>query len=345
MNASYRNDLWGLITGQMQNNFLSQYPDGIREAFDSSDVFNMYFKSQVNNSKNLRFNIEAVPITNPILIDAKNSVEPNEAAYKPFGRSYQMGDSNGMPIYFDALCEDMDRQNETLGRIEAVVELDTTDFTIETGSTTGFSFIPRPNDKVRLFGVDYYVSSLIHTYTSTRKITQLNLSKTPYKIADVIGVDYQFNSVKIPTQNVIDRPLYYEITNSNLYNYLANYNYQYFARLITTVDLAKRVVISKDSSDNYYLYFEAIDNYSFDKGIENSDVVTDVAYSNSEGKITRLSLQIYVVNSLAYNDSMKLPDASAITGASTYFVVATNKYVYKDTRERLTFTIKVKNPN
>lgn len=336
MNASYRDNFWGLITGQAQYNFLSQNI-GTPIGLDANNYCFMDTKATYNTAINYLYDIEAVTITNPIIIDEKNSVEENESAIKSFGRSYQMGDSNGMPIYFDALIEDIDKQNETLGRIEAIVDIDTSKFAI--------GDMPTSNMPVSLYGTLFYVSSLEHRFTATRRYTQLNLAKTPYKIADAIGVDYQYNSIKIPMQGVIDRAIYFETADDTLIDYIEN-NHQVFLNIsgYGTFNLAKRVSIASDSNNNYYLYCEAIDNYSFDKGINNPEVY-DVPYCDSTGKTSTMSLMLIVVGSLDMASSNQLPDASVISQSTFYeyaSVVASQTYIYKDTRERLTFTIKVK---
>ena len=350
MNSTYRDNLWGLITATRGYNFLSAIRVG-RITLDA----NNYCKLEVTagtsqNAINYMYNIEAVPITNPVLIDEKNSIEENETNYKPYSRSYQMGDPNGMPIYFDALVSDMDKQNETLGRIEKIVDIDTTNFVIPVVGQiypVGTLIMPFSNQPVSYFGTTFYISSLEHRFTASKRYTQLNLTKTPYKIADAIGVDYQFNSLKIPMDNVIDRRLYFEVDDSQLYSVCAAN--QLFLRFTTAIaDLVKRVAVSQDSEGNYYLYCEAIDNYSFDKGIDTNDsqVITDVPYSGANGKINvNVDIKIYVVNSMSMAESNLLPSFNAISGATSYYTIATQYYPLKDTRERLTFTIKVKNPN
>ena len=344
--ARYHDDLWGYITN------LVGYPFLVREnnesvTIDSNNVCRV--KANIDSlsggtPQNYLYKIKAIPITNPKIVDSKNVSPANESAYKNFTRTYQMGNSDGMKTYFDALVSDMDRQNETLGRIEAVVDIDTTTAIIpQDGQTypSGTYLMPFANQPVSLFGNTFYIASLEHRFTSTKRYTQLNLTRTRYKIADAIGVDYQFNSILIPTQMVIDRPLYFEITNSSLYNYLYN-DYQVFLRVDAQNYLAKRCAVSRDSDGAYYLYCETIDNYAFDRAIDGT-IGKDVPYVAYDGKVNYISLKVYVVDSMTLSDSKLLPYVSAISGATTYYDVATNVDIYKDTRERLTFTIKVKN--
>ena len=350
LNATYRDDFWGWVTWQAQYNFLSQHHTKLIE-IDQSNYAELEVYASSYLAQNYLYNVYAVAITNPTIIDSKNSVEENESAYKPSARSYQMGDSNGMPVYFDALVADMDKQNETLGRIEKVVDIDTTDFVIPDANVvypTGTNFMPFANQKVVYFGTTFFVSSLEHRFTATKRYTQLNLAKTPYKIADAIGVDYQFNSVKIPLQNVISRGLFLEVQNTPLYNVLNTGLGNIYVRFKNLYcDVVKRVSISKDKQENYYLYFETIDNYSFDKALDESStpaIVRDVAYSDSSAKVSLVTLKAYFVDSLTIAESKALPYYSALPSNAVSYDLADDWAIYKDTREKLTFTIKVRKP-
>ena len=352
LNNRYRDDFWGVITNNASGNFFSHLAKTETCKIDSNNECRLVIATTSTYPTDYLYNVYAVAITNPTLIDTKDSVEENESAYKPVSRSYQMGDSNGMPVYFDALVADMDKQNETLGRIEKVVDIDTTNFVIPDNTTAypdGTLFMPFANQKVVYFGTTFFVASLEHKFTASKRYTQLNLTKTPYKVADAIGVDYQFNSVKIPLQNIITRGLFLEVANTPLYNLINQYAGSVFVRFTnSSCDLVKRASISKDRQDNYYLYFETIDNYSFDKAIDTSDlnniVCYDVPYSDSEGKFTTLTLKAYVVTGLTIAQSKALPYYSALPNNLSSYDLATNWYVYKDTREKLTFTIKIRKP-
>lgn len=350
LNATYRDDFWGWVTWQAQYNFLSQHPTN-RIEIDSSNYCDIEIHATSYTAQSYVYNVYAIPITNPTIIDSKNSVEENESAYKPSARSYQMGDSNGMPVYFDALVADMDKQNETLGRIEKVVDIDTTNFVIPDASVvypTGTKFMPFANQKVVYFGTTFFVSSLEHRFTATKRYTQLNLAKTPYKIADAIGVDYQFNSVKIPLQNIISRGLFLEVQNTPLYNVLNTGLGNIYVRFKNLYcDVVKRVSISKDKQENYYLYFETIDNYSFDKALDESStpaIVRDVAYGDSSAKVSLVTLKAYFVDGLTIAQSKALPYYSALPSNATSYDLVDDWAIYKDTREKLTFTIKVRKP-
>ena len=371
LNNRYRDDFWGMITFQRAGNFLEEAVNTERVDIDS----NNYCKVEKTaadgyNPLSYVYNISAIPYTNPKVVDYKNGHDENESAFKPFGRSYQMGDSNGMATYFDALVEDMNKQNETLGRVEAVIDLDTTSYVIPIDGETypsGTLLMPIANQTVYLDGMTYFISSLEHKFTISKRYTQLNLTKTPYKVSDAIGVDYQYNSIAIPVSNYVDRPIYVEAPNNNstsqLYGYIDD-GLQVFMKLSTyrsntntnlIATLAKRCSVIKDKNDNIYLYVEALDNFSFDKKRETSgsDIISVDApygYTNPSPNgyksfIGSIRIDIVVADSLSKADSEALPSISAIAGATLIYNICTDFKVYKDRRERLTFTIKLNNPN
>lgn len=372
LNNRYRDNFWGIITFQRVGNFLAEATNEERVTIDLQNYCKIEkTAADGNDPLGYTYNVSAIPYTKPKIIDEKNSIDENESNIKPFGRSYQMGNSNGMATYFDALIEDMDKQNETLGRVEAVIDLDTTYFTIPLDNETypsGTLFMPSTNQEINLYGNTYYVSSLEHRFSISKRYTQINLSKTKYKISDAIGVDYQYNSVAIPVAPCIDRPIYVEAPQTasilHLYDYIEAGKQTFLKlttyksitnqsqNLITTV--VKRCSVIKDKNGNIYLYVEALDNYSFDKKRTSTGVYADIISSDAPYGITdenykayigSIKMDVVVVDNLSKSDSEKLPDASAISGATLVYNIASNVRVYKDRRERLTFTIKINNPN
>ena len=112
--------------------------------FDISYTFNI-----ATNQLNATFNVECVPITNPIIIDSKNDTPDNEDSYKPLTRTYSMGDNNGLMTDFKALMNDIDRQNETLGKPEYVLEVDSSMVYYNDAEDGDTLYIPTPNDRLQ----------------------------------------------------------------------------------------------------------------------------------------------------------------------------------------------------
>ena len=289
-----------------------------------------------------------MPITNPFVIDVKNQVNMlNESSQKDYGRSYQMGDSNNLPIYLDAMIKDMDQQNETLGLIETTIELDLTE--LESLNLN----VPIPNSEITLVGETFYVYSTSKRYTFESEYLTLYLSRNRYKICDAIGVDYQFNSTKFQLENIVDRPIYFSVTNNALYTALATTNDSAFVKIqfynyspLTIDTLVKRLAV-QIVGDSCYCYVETLDNIVFDtKAIQDGSnyALNNMPYVDDNGECYEVSIEVFTTKSvMSIADSYKLPDLSAIANITkeNETQVATLKPIYKDVAERLTFTIQV----
>ena len=367
MNGSYRQDFWGEITGMATGNFLEEnrkvafvdliQPVGPPNYSDIGCMF--YFKVNLStNPLDYLYNVECYAFTNPYLIDAKNGVPNNEIHYKPMGRTYSMGDSNGFEIDFKSLTNDMDKQNEILGRSEHIVELNTTNISLVMSNNYR---LPRAKDSVRLGGMGneyWFVASLEHKFNKGHNTTQLNLAKKQTKVADAIGVDYQYNPTILPLNNIIDRPLFYELDSETLYDWLYENSWDdknndtfvviSFNGLLLSKRYAKRPVVQM--TDTYaILYVEAMDNVVFDYAVGSEDTNLGIypldpnKYVDSSGQCDSVSVDIECINQrLSLSESKELPNANVLFAkiVATY-TAASNEYIYKDQRERLTFTIKI----
>ena len=373
MNGSYRNDFWGNITGAYVGNFLAEAGNittiNLIDSSNNVGVVLGVLGDTDTNPLNHKYNVECYPFTNPKLIDDKLDKTPiNESSYKRLGRTYSMGDSNGFAVDFKALTKDLDKQNDILGRNEYVVELNTTNFRLnelyyETPSTK-FYRLPKAGDKIAFTNATstfWYVSSLEHRFTHNHWTTQLNLAQEPTKIADAIGVDYQYNPTVLPLENITDRALFYEITNTTLFNWLEdnattnNTNNETFVSIKffgvlsgANVELLKRPAVQM-TSDYAILYIEVADNVVFDYAVGAKDSVYPTypllpcRYVNSNGGCNDIEIKVECVSEkLSLNQSKILPDSIAISGLThSAYTVASQHHIYKDQRERLTFTIKI----
>ena len=350
LNATYHDDLWGNILGITVHNFL-YYAGQIKtvDLISNGAGFVIVFKGAFStNPLDFSYNVTCVPITNPIVIDTKNiSSMLNESSQKDYGRSYQIGDSNNLPIYLDAMITDMDKQNETLGLIEASVDIDTTNFVT----------LPTANSEISLFNQTFYVYSLSKRYTTTKKYMTLNLSRNRFKICDAIGVDYQFNSTKFPLENIVDRPIYMSVDNTNLYNALATTNDYAFVkfifydyRTVAIATLVKRLAV-QIVGNSAYCYVEALDNIVFDtKAVPDNGVYAcdNMTYCDDNGECYYVRANVFTTKSvMSLADSYLLPDPSALNNITiendTQVVLL--KHIAKDVAERLTFTIQVNKSN
>lgn len=370
LNKNYKTDFWGQMSDSDIYNFLSGsnpvYHTEQHETYPDLKAVHTITGGSLNSQSdvdpmNFVYTVSCIPISSPKIYDTKNfgsdeaSYLVNETSMKPMTRTYQMGSSNSLPVDFKLLYKDMDAQNETLGRIETMALVDTTDRTV--------SNLYKPDDYFSItiannsFG-RFYVSSLVHRYSMGKRITQLNLSKTRNKIADAIGVDYQYNSTKYAMQNVVDRPLYFELSDTTIYNAIANENNLhlkfdfYKANGDFLISLLQRATVLKPASGNIMvLYCEAVNNYIWayksTQATSSYRLNEAVKYTDDVGEVGYVSISVIKQTNYDMNFDYEYPLASAlnIIGSEgvNYFTyeIVSDKYIAKDERERLSFTVKI----
>ena len=358
LKATYKDTFWGWIlgtarTGMFESITMYPYEDSfesrIEIQFTEPIIVNYDISYTFNNQTSVMdasVNVECVPITNPMLIDTKNTTPINEPSFKAMTRTYSMGDSNGLLVDFKALTNDIDKQNDTLGDVEAILELDADVYYYDSEEDEDVIYYPEPNHQITFdykgTSFTFYISSMATRYTNNRKTYQLNLSRTPYKIADAIGVDYQFNPTWLPLENIIERALHYEVR--TLYPAsIVNSKTVLINLTINNKVYSLRPAILKRSDSTYILYAEAQDNVVLGMASEYHDAnyyqIENVTYGDENASFVYMSVDIaYIDANLSVSSSRKLPNG--ITNLTTLNVVTDTK-VYKDSREKLTFTIKV----
>jgi hypothetical protein len=197
--------------------------------------------------------------------------------------------------------------------------------------------------------------SIQTTYKNNRAMQLINCSQSLYKIADAIGVPYQYESTDDPIKSIALRPLYYEKKGTIAYNAVssavANGN-DIYIRVVTkkadnTIisDLCKRACVMTANSD-YYLYIEAIDQYSFDTEslpARSARECKDIPYVDENKEFVSAEISIICLNErLSMSLSHFLPVYSdSIAGLSNTSHSVGTKIIYKDAREKLNFTIRV----
>ncbi len=296
-----------------------------------------------NNPTELYFDVTCVPITAPKIIDYKNGTPINENSYKALSRTYN---NTANPIDFNKLIKNMDESNEQLGKPEITLEYD---LTLPRHPTVG-------NRIIRNY-IYYYLMSIQKTYSANSVIAQLNLCESYYKIADAIGVAYQFESTKYPINSIVTRPIFNHVESTVIWNLIHDNEYGIILELVTYYDsiygpleitrTIKRATVMT-AGDDYYLYIEALDQYSMDtQSLPTSAAgakreMRDIPYA-SEGKacgMYRLNF-IFMQEPITKEMSEAMPDTSALTGKNYIRKTTNAMYIYKDARERLTFTMKV----
>ena len=349
LNADYKNDFWSILLGDNVDGMFNEARYNYQAEWETNHDYTINYWFFINDKAiDCMFDVECVPITNPILIDTKNSNPENEDSYKPMTRSYSMGENNGLMVDFKALANDIDRQNETLGKTEAVLEIDNTTLYYDSVEDEDIIYHPNPNDLITFEfkgkTYSYYVSSIVYKFTPVKTTYQLNLSKTKYKIADAIGVDYQFNPTYLPYENVIERSLFYEVTYYNFGNILSEYNnYSVFVEITDGTNSFYLMPSVMKGNGYWILYCEAIDNVvigiSTDVVDSDKKSINNVKYGNSNASFINLGVSIVFGRPLTLAESYLLPYHNFTF--SSNIAVTSNDPIYKDSREKLTFTIKV----
>ena len=367
LNAEYKRDLIGLITGTSAGNFieesnlngvLSDYADEIyaeygnraynTQPFDdgSGGQFNVTsgtygYNAPGDSPSSNTYNIKCVPISNPRIINSKSSNPLNETAWKKLTRTYN---NSANPIDFNKLVKNMTDSNEQLGKPELQIEYDAT-----SGSVADIGkYFTR-------YSKTWYIMSIQTTYKNNRAMQLINCSQSLYKIADAIGVPYQYESTDDPIKSIALRPLYYERKGTIAYNAIssavANGN-DIYIRVVTkkadnTIisDLCKRACVMT-AGDDYYLYIEAIDQYSFDTEslpARSARECKDIPYVDENKEFVSAEISIICLNErLSISLSYYLPVYNdSIAGLSQTSYSVGTKTIYKDAREKLNFTIRV----
>lgn len=297
-----------------------------------------------NNPSEHTYDVTCVPITAPKIIDYKNGTPINENSYKRLSRTYN---NTANPIDFNKLIKNMDESNEQLGKPELTLEYDLT-----------LPQHPSVGNKITRNSRFYYLMSIQKTYSANSIIAQLNLCESYYKIADAIGVAYQFESTKYPINSIVTRPIFNSYKSTTDWNLIHDNEYGILIKLTTYYELLgiptpitsviKRATVMT-AGDDYYLYVEAIDQYSFDtQSLSTSAAgakreIRDITYTLPSKIAISYQLDfIYMQEPITKEMSETMPNDSALSGKS-YIQRGDNmiRYLYKDARERLTFTAKI----
>lgn len=336
-NIFYKNDFWNTIIGQTKKPYFLNldYTDDSLEGIVYKDVTISTFSAQVLTGGvwQQTFGIEYYPIANPFLVNIKKDNPENELNYKQYALSY--GKSSNY-VDFDKISNSMEIENQSMGKVEMVIEIDVT--------AKDFLYSYR---KVEVEDKEWYVSNIQYRITPTQSIATLNLVSNYNKIADVISLNSQYNTTKNPLQNIIERPLYYELDKSFEFTQGSSYMMVEFTyKDGTTNNFVFSPVILKKDNDTY-LYFEMQDQYSAGSrpitvsGTKDTKI-EDVSYVDSNNEAVSYKLRILNLPFIDYSIARNLP----VPPEEWYFYEETltgSILVYKDAREKLTFTIKANN--
>lgn len=331
-------DLWSTIFGQSRYPFLyyvfNDYnQDGFTDVrdkvvdkyLDECAFVKFYNNFDVQNglSYNPRdyvFNLRCKPITSLFLLSSKDKEAFNEDEIKPTSRSFELSSSMSD---FDLLVKSIDKNNKMMGLPEVSI------------SYYGNNY-PKPMNSITIKNQTYYVSSVQTTIVLGKYTSVINLVKEYNKIAEVFGVKTQFESTRLPLNNIVNRIVYCgEISNNDNITglYLDDYKLFKFGAIYVYENFK-------------YLVIEAQDNYSFDTSSSNNDTLTSgykenkqLPYSNEYNEQITYKMSLANLNkSITKEQCENLPnvDENMIDIISTTFVK-----IYKDAREKIIFIFKL----
>lgn len=342
LNATYKYDFWGTILGISSGNYLSYSKDISYDDTLSGYTYhvNLVISTYDDNPVTKAYSVKAIAMTKPKIIIEKQNNPINESNWKEATRTYT---NTANTINLDALCEDMVQKVEPLGCLEAVVNCD----------TTGISYAV-PNNKVTFNSKTWYINSIENTYKGARRYTQYNLSSQPLKIADAIGVDYQFNPIRLPYYSVIDRPIFMEETSLLMWDMITTSLTHDKSVLVTFKTGIRQFVLRAsvmylESQEAYILYCECADNFSCgDYAIyagTNKYENRACPYGDNYNEIENIQATVYAMTEeLSRSISLEMPNVldSVINALPHYgMLMFPSMKIFKDGRERLTFTIKI----
>lgn len=331
-NIFYKNDFWNTIIGQTEKPFIQTITfteEGIFNDYTFSEGYFAYsFANYGGQVTKNTYSVEYTPIINPMLINVKKDTPINETAYKNYSLSYGKSGNN---IDFDKLVNSMEIENNSIGKPEMVV-----DFIVS-------------NDEIQMYGmiqfggINWYVVNSQLSINANQKIVKYNLVSNYNKIADAISLNSQFNTLKNPLQNIIERPIYIEIDDS--FELEEGKCYIGIKRMTAGQYLLKQPVVLTNG-DEKILYIETLDQYSFDRYAEPIETgvykLSDASYVNGNNEMHSFYLQIFKIENIDVDEVNLLPNFPVNSYHET-LIKEKQFTIYKDAREKITFTIKAKN--
>lgn len=341
LNTYYKTDLWNQFIGQSVESFIKDIAVPSERIYENGFVFSEgvvedfeLFRTRGNvyyqNLFNINWYVEYIPITNPYLVDKKIESPINEESYKPYALSYN---NSSNFIDFDKISEAMQFENKSMGREELIIELD---ITYENN-------LPKATNKIIHEGINWYVSSCQFTFNSTQKTATLNLVRDFNKLADCIALNSQYNTLRNPDNAIIERSIYLEseiaktLNKGNCY-----FEFKFWIDDDKIIRYVPAVLMQKNNI--VYAYCEMLDHYSVGKVSKfvADDVyqMVDAEYVDSNNEVSLVNIALVEIENLNSDKAKQLP----IYNGSVKDILRFNALaIFKDAREKLTFTIKANN--
>ena len=335
-NVFYKNDFWNTLIGQTKKPFFLNMGGTVKpyqgEIYEGVEIAEFKIIAD-NDIFKATYGGEYYSLSNLLLVNVKKDTPENEKDYKPYALSY--GKSSNY-VDFDKISNSMEIENQSVGKVEKILEYD----------ITGESFL-YDYKKIIFEGKEWYVSNAQYKMTSTQNVVTLNLVSNYNKVADIVSLNSQYNTTKNPLQDIIERPVYIESTQPFSFNRGKSYFVVTFEFADgKTIDLLFSPIVLTQNEDTYF-YFEMEDQYNAkNRAVNVQDStqifkVESVPYVDSNNEVVKCSLKRVDLENINYEIAKNLPLYKNWMIDNPFYQTISNAFfVYKDAREKLTFTIK-----
>ena len=326
----------GLASFSNQNYYIGDVNDPENQIGNLGTLgpYYSYEEDTLNHFTGAMFDVTYAAIINPKMIDAKTDTPSNESSYKPFTRSYNISASL---IDFDKLVPSMATVNDMLGKPERTIEYDITGLSS--------SNIPNLTNKID----NMYLLSYSIRYYSNHLIMTMNLFKSYSKVAEAIGVATQYRATNFATDEIIERPIYLtaSLTSHDKSILDEKRDRLYFHFFFGNKEILTRAIMMRQDNKRI-LYCEAMDQYAWGAALNkyeynDKDYITPeyVPYCDNNNEIEDFDLTVGYIDNLTKSQSEKLPSVSDVSFVNFGVFSLNDKVIYKDQREKLTFTIDI----
>lgn len=338
----YKNDIWSEILGETSLSPLEQnsiyfesdrvfdYNNssvGVKIIFDGKNIkSNNAYNNPINGAK---FHLKYKPMLDTFVKSTTAKKPYNESSIKPTSRSFEASASISD---FNLLHNAINKSNKMIGMPEITL-------------TYVGSDIPSPANLIEYRDKNYYVSSVQTTINLGKYTSYINLVSDYSKVAEVFGVASQYESTKLPLNNIVDRFVYcgkynnsakLNITGLRLGYTDSNGNTQYVYKRGAYVSYNGTTYYVVSANDQYTFETGLVENGKLPKGYENKQY----AYANLNNEQVSYTLGLAIESPiLTFNQAKDLPSLPYI-----YFdniLTSDILKVYKDARERLIFVYEV----
>ena len=339
LNTYANTDFWSsIIAGTTGPAF--KYPNNIVNE-DVDDTYLTHVEIQNNfsdttNTKSIHrlFNVEYIPCAD-MKIKSYKSIQPsNELGWKDITRTY--GNKANF-IDYNKITKSMQTTVDMLGAEEISIEY----------NVTGIE-PPYATQKIIVDNIPYYVASVDYENAIIREIATINLTRSYNKVCEAIGISTGYNETKLPNNDIIDRLVYLEMTINETFSKDNLFVRMHFRNELKdkwhSEDYYKRPSVFTDD-EGITLVVEMYDHYCIDRSVKRGTggyVITEYPYGDNDNEFETATI------SLCYpNFEMTIADSMALPTSEKEWNVLTDEdvEVYKDARERLIFTIRLKSAN